>query len=158
MPDEHRVVVVGQIARDLVLRVVAMPGPGSSAQAAERLEMLGGKGANQAVGLAQLGLDVSPVSAVGDDQAADWLLDQAGRDGIDTSWVSRRPGATTGLIVSVVGPDGWRYVESIPEAVLVSPGDVMLARPAIAGAGTLVIQLQQPGAAALAAAPATQAR
>jgi ribokinase len=154
MPAEHQVTVVGQIARDIVLQVDSIPAAGSAAPATQRLEMLGGKGANQALGLVQLGLRVSLLSAVGDDPAGEWLLGHAAADGIDTIWVARRPGAESGLIVSAVGPDGWRYVESLPAQVLVSPGDVALAEPAIRKADTMVIQLQQPGAAALAAAQA----
>jgi len=152
MSAEQQVMVVGQIARDLVLRVENVPEAGSAGAVTDRLEMLGGKGANQAVGLAQRGLCPALLGAVGDDPAADWLLGQAAADGIDTKWVARRRGAESGLIVSVVGPDGWRYLESLPTQVLVSPGDVALAEPAIAAAGTIVIQLQQPGPAALAAA------
>lgn len=137
--------VVGQIARDIVLQVDSIPAAGSAAPATQRLEMLGGKGANQALGLVQLGLRVSLLSAVGDDPAGEWLLGHAAADGIDTTWVARRPGAESGLIVSAVGPDGWRYVESLPAQVLVSPGDVALAEPAIRKADTMVIQLQQPG-------------
>ncbi|MBV9140496.1 MAG: hypothetical protein JO115_06220 [Pseudonocardiales bacterium] len=50
------VVVVGQIARDLVLLVEELPAPGTGTAVRQRREMLGGKGANQAVGLAQLGV------------------------------------------------------------------------------------------------------
>jgi ribokinase len=154
MVAEHRVMVIGQIARDIVLHLDEIPSAGSAAAAGRRLERLGGKGANQAVGLAQLGLRVSLLSAVGDDPAADWLLGQAAADGIDTTWVARRPRTPSGLIVSLVGPSGWRYIESLPTQVLVSPGDVTLAGSAIAQADTLVIQLQQPGTSALAAAQA----
>jgi ribokinase len=47
-------VVLGQIARDLVLRVDEVPGPGESAPVRSRREMLGGKGANQAVVLRRM--------------------------------------------------------------------------------------------------------
>jgi ribokinase len=50
------VIVFGQIARDLVLVVDAMPGVRQSADVYQRRELLGGKGANQAVALAQLGM------------------------------------------------------------------------------------------------------
>lgn len=52
---DHDVTVVGQIARDLVLLVDDAPAPGTSASVRQRIETLGGKGANQAVSLAQLG-------------------------------------------------------------------------------------------------------
>jgi ribokinase len=148
----RRVVAVGQIARDVVLRVEAVPEQGRSAAVTERLEMLGGKGANQAVGMAQLGLDVSLIAAVGDDEAGGRLLEQAAADGIDTSGVTRRAGAPTALIVSLVEAGGWRYLEHIPPAVLITPGDIQRAAPAFRDAGTVVIQLQQPAQTALAAA------
>jgi hypothetical protein len=132
--------------------VESIPEQGRSAAVAERLEMLGGKGANQAVGMAQLGLHVSLVAAVGDDEAGGRLLDQAAADGIDISAVARRPGAPTALIVSIVEAGGWRYLEHIPPAVLLSSDDIQRAAPAFRSAGTVVIQLQQPAQAALAAA------
>jgi hypothetical protein len=54
------VIVFGQIARDLVLVVDAMPGARQSADVYQRRELLGGKGANQAVALAQLGMGGRP--------------------------------------------------------------------------------------------------
>ncbi|HEY2263905.1 MAG TPA: PfkB family carbohydrate kinase [Streptosporangiaceae bacterium] len=150
--DSQRVVVLGQIARDLVLRVSGIPGRGSSGPVGQRLEMLGGKGANQAVGVAQLGLPVTLVGAVGDDEAAIGLLRQAAADGIDTSLIARRPHTASGLIVSIVDADGWRYLEDLPTAVQVSCADVDRAALAIQAAGTVVVQLQQPAASALAAA------
>ncbi|RAJ45461.1 pfkB family carbohydrate kinase [Kitasatospora sp. SolWspMP-SS2h] len=64
------VVVVGQIGRDLVLRTDGLPEAGGSADVAERWEGLGGKGANQAVGLAQSGVPVRLVGVVGEDRAS----------------------------------------------------------------------------------------
>jgi sugar/nucleoside kinase (ribokinase family) len=42
----RRVVAVGQIARDLVLKMAVIPEQGNSGPVTERQEMLGGKGAN----------------------------------------------------------------------------------------------------------------
>ncbi|MFF0522439.1 PfkB family carbohydrate kinase [Actinomadura nitritigenes] len=112
------VCVVGQIARDLVLVVGEVPGPGGSARVRRRREMLGGKGANQAVGLAQLGMRPALAGVVGDDDAGRDALGQAVRDGIDVSAVVRREGARTGLIVDVVDGDGrWRHLEDLPPPV-----------------------------------------
>src|ERR671916_2058058 len=86
----HTAAVVGQLARDLVLSVDDLPEPGSSADATGRLEQLGGKGANQAVGLAQLGVPPALIAVAGDDVIGEVLLDQARRDGIDTAAVVRR--------------------------------------------------------------------
>ncbi len=88
--------VVGQIARDLVLVVDEVPGPGSSAPVRERREMLGGKGANIAVGLAQLGAPVKLVGVVGDDDIGDDWSRGPPRTGSGPRPSSGEPGARPG--------------------------------------------------------------
>ncbi len=145
--------MVGQLARDLVLTVDRMPGVGTSADATGRREQLGGKGANQAVALAQLEVTPRLVAVAGDDVIGDVLLDQARRDGIDVNAVIRRRDTLTGLIVELLDADArWRYVQHLSPAVLLSEDDVIGARELIAGADAVLVQLQQPVAAALAAA------
>ncbi len=147
------VVAVGQIARDLVLTVDELPGPDATTPVRLRREMLGGKGANQAVALTQLGIATAVCGVVGDDEAAGWLVAQATADGIDVSHVVHRPGTRTGLIVDIVTPDGnWRYLEDLPEPVLLTEADIDHAAAAIRAARAVLVQLQQPSAAALAAA------
>ncbi|MEX5235551.1 PfkB family carbohydrate kinase [Kocuria arenosa] len=87
------VVVVGQVGRDLVLTVEGRPEAGGSADVLEREELLGGKGANQAVACRQLGAEVRLVGVVGTDSAGEEVLAQAAGDGIDVGAVVRRPGA-----------------------------------------------------------------
>lgn len=146
------VVVVGQVARDLVVRVDEAPWPGGSADVRERVEVLGGKGANQAVACAQLGLDVAVVGVVGDDRAADEVLERARADGIDVRHVVRRAGATTALLLDVVADGGERrLLEHVPDDVLLRTGDVRAAAGAIGAARAVLLQLQQPADAIAAA-------
>lgn len=146
-------VVVGQVARDLTLRVDEVPGPGGSAPVRARREVLGGKGANQAVGMAQLGLAPALVGVVGDDRDTGFVLDRACGDGVDVSGVVCRTGARTGLIVSAVDGEGrWRHLEDLPSEVLLTPADVDRSADALARAATVVLQLQQPADALLRAA------
>ncbi|MCP2199715.1 ribokinase [Lentzea flava] len=147
--------MVGQIARDLVLVVDEVPGPGGAAPVRERREMLGGKGANIAVGLAQLGAAVRLVGVVGDDDVGERLIARAAADGIETSSVVRRQGCATGLIVNVVA-DGWRYLEDLPDGVLLRESDVDA--DVVARAGAVVVQLQQPPEVAVKAARAATGR
>ncbi len=145
--------MVGQLARDLVLRVDQVPEAGTAADVRLRREMLGGKGANQAVALAQLGVPVALVAVAGTDEVGRQLLNQAHRDGIDVSPVVRRAGAPTGLIVEVLDRAGrWRYLQHLPDEVLLTEADVKAAAPTIRDADAVLVQLQQPAAAALAAA------
>ena len=71
------VIVFGQIARDLVLVVDAVPSASRSADVYQRRELLGGKGANQAAGMTQLGLRPALAGVVGEDQVGQRLLTQA---------------------------------------------------------------------------------
>lgn len=145
--------MLGQIARDLVLRVPEAPAAGASAAVRSRREMLGGKGANQAVGLAQLGVPVALVGVVGADRTGTDLVATADNDGIDVSAVVRRTGTPTALIVDVVDDQAhWHYLEHIPDEVLLAERDVFAASERIRAASMVVIQLQQPAGAALEAA------
>jgi ribokinase len=150
------VMVVGQLVRDLVVVVDEVPDAGQAADVRARREMLGGKGANQAVGLAQLGVSVGLVAVAGDDQVGDDLLAQAIRDGIDVATVMRRPQTDTGLIIDVLDTHSrWRYLQHLPEQVLLTESDISSAAGSLAAAEAVVIQLQQPSRAALRAAQHT---
>ncbi len=153
MAERDQVLVAGQIARDLVLCVADVPGPQESVAARRRVEVLGGKGANHAVALTQLGLGVALLGVVGDDVVADGLLARAREDGIDVTPVVRRRGVHTGLVVNLVDEHGrWHYVEDLPQEVLLTEDDVAGAAEAVRAARCVVVQLQQPSAAALAVA------
>ncbi|MGY1684125.1 PfkB family carbohydrate kinase [Geodermatophilus sp. SYSU D00867] len=144
------VVVLGQAGRDLVLQVGRLPSAGGSAEVLRRIEVLGGKGANQAVALAQMGVPVALVGVVGDD--GDPLLAQARADGVDVSGVRRRPGVPSALLVDVVGRGGARrLLEDVPDGVLLTAGDVAAAADLVAGCQALSLQMQQPGEAVRAA-------
>ncbi len=149
----NEVTVVGQIARDLVLVVDECPDPLTSTRVSERRETLGGKGANQAVSLAQLGASVALLGVVADDDDADRLLARAGADGIDTGSVVRRQGERSALIVEIVDRQArWRYLEDIPDTMLLTEDDIRANAAAVREAHAVIVQLQQPPATALAAA------
>jgi ribokinase len=146
-------VVVGQLARDLVLLVDDVPDAGTSTDVRLRREMLGGKGANQAVALAQLGVRPALVAVCGLDRTGDELLDQAARDGIDVSYVVRRPDVSTGLVVEVLDSHAhWRYLQDLPESTLLTTADVDRLAGLLRSARAVLVQLQQPSEAVLAAA------
>jgi ribokinase len=147
------VIVFGQIARDLVLVVDAVPSARQAADVYQRRELLGGKGANQAVALAQLGMRPALAGVVGEDQIAQRLLTQAQHDQVDTSAVIHRPGVRTALVVDIVDSNGqWRSLEDIPAEMLLTEGDIRVCRHLLLPGRWVSVQLQQPPAAALAAA------
>jgi ribokinase len=134
------VVVLGQVGLDIVHAD------------GQRREMLGGKGANQAVALAQLGVPVALVGVVGDDAAGREVLAQAAADGIDVTGVVVRSGGRTAVLTDEVGEGGTRrLIEDVPDDALLTPEDVAAAGDQIASAQALALQLQQPGDAVRAA-------
>jgi hypothetical protein len=70
-------VVVGQIARDLVLVVDEVPEAGTAVPVRQRRDVRR-KGRDQAVGLAQLDVRVALLGVVGQDETGDRLLDREG--------------------------------------------------------------------------------
>jgi ribokinase len=151
------VAVIGQIGRDLVLRTAGLPQAGGAAPVEQRRELLGGKGANQAVGLSQLGVPVSLIGVVGDDGEGSAVLRQARQDGIDTTAVVRR--GRTALLVDVVDrPGSRRLLEDIPGESLVTVADLDRAGGVLGGADTVSVLLQQPAGTVLAAARAARRR
>ena len=148
-----RVLVVGQLARELVLHVDEMPAPGTTADVRERREGLGGQGADQAGALARLGAAVALVAVVGGDDTGDRLLDRATRDGIDVSGVIRRDECPTALVVAARdGAGQWRHLRDVPPACRLTADDVADTAGMFTGAAAVLVQVEQPPPAALAAA------
>jgi ribokinase len=100
------VLVVGDVNTDVVAVLDGDPAPGSDRPASIRTRG-GGAGANVAVHLARLGLDVELAACVGDDAAGAGLLAELRGAGVRTA-LRAVPGAATGTIVSLVEPDGQR--------------------------------------------------
>src|SRR5256885_17033322 len=93
------------------------------------------------------------VGWVGYYEVADRVLAQARADGVDVAPVIRRAGTATGLIVDVVdGERNWHYLEDLPDEVLLTEADIASVASRLRAASGTVVQLQQPAAAALAAA------
>jgi ribokinase len=139
------------MGRDIVLQVEDLPQEGGSTAILRRLEQLGGKGANQAVGLRQLGAPVALVGVLGEDAEGSTMLRQAEHDGIDTAAVTRR--GRTALLLDLVDTRAKRRLfEDIPDASLVTVGDVERCGELLRAAHIVSIQLQQPARTVVAAA------
>ncbi|UJW28459.1 PfkB family carbohydrate kinase [Saccharothrix sp. AJ9571] len=156
--ETTEVAVAGQIARSLVLELPDLPPPGDAAAMRIRRETLGGKGANLAVALAQLGAAVSLIGVVGDDCVADAALDHAHAEGIDTTAVVRRPGSGTGLIVELHTDGGrWHHLEHLPDILLLTEADILAATLVLTSAPSVLLHSRQPIDTVLAAARTAKA-
>jgi sugar/nucleoside kinase (ribokinase family) len=100
------VLVVGDVATDVVAVLAGEPAPGSDRPAAIRTRG-GGAGANVAVQLARLGVEVVLAGCVGADVAGAGLEAELRAAGVRTA-LRTVDGAATGTIVSLVEPGGQR--------------------------------------------------
>jgi ribokinase len=98
----RRLVVVGSVNVDLVVRAQRLPGPGETVLGDDVERHGGGKGANAAVAAARAGADVTFVGAVGKDEYGSWALAELEAEGIDTSFVAEIEGVSTGVALIVV--------------------------------------------------------
>ena len=100
------ILVVGSINMDLVMRTPRVPRSGETLIGAELQVIPGGKGANQAVAAARLGMPVIMAGRVGRDQFGDTLLSGLQADGVDISHVERDDAAASGTTFIFVEPGG----------------------------------------------------
>ena len=104
--SSRRVVVVGSVNVDLLVRTPRHPLPGETVSGDSLQTGSGGKGLNQAVAAARSGTVVHMVAAVGDDAGGRAALDLLTSDGIDTTSVTVREDATTGHALVTVDAAG----------------------------------------------------
>jgi ribokinase len=86
------IIVFGSINMDLVVYSDKQPAKGETILGNSFETFQGGKGANQAVAVAKLGLPVSLIGKVGNDVFGDQLLENLNRETVDTSMVVRYEG------------------------------------------------------------------
>lgn len=123
MSDGAGVVVVGDVATDVVVVLAGEPAPGSDRPASIRSRG-GGAGANVAVHLAALGVPVTLVGCVGEDAAAAGHRAELDSAGVRLA-LRTVAGAATGTVVSLVEPGGQRSMLADRGANLaLEPGDL----------------------------------
>ncbi len=137
--------VVGSSNTDLVVKAAKLPKPGETVIGGEFLMNPGGKGANQAVTAARLGLPVIFVARVGNDIFGKQALQQFERENIDTSFVTTDTEYPSG--VALIGVDA-----TGENNIIVAPGAngrltrqvVAEALEAIVGNAIILVQLEIP--------------
>ncbi|MBQ6837412.1 MAG: ribokinase, partial [Clostridia bacterium] len=97
--------VVGSINMDLILNMKKVPEIGENVLGTSYGYANGGKGANQASALAQLGAKVKMIGKVADDANGNKLLENLKSKGIDISGVAT-DGSQTGLAAIILDGDG----------------------------------------------------
>lgn len=83
----NRIVVVGSMNMDVIIHTTHLPTSGESLQAQRLLNLPGGKGANQSVGVAKLNGNVYAIGCLGSDQEGRLLYNSLVENGVNTAGV-----------------------------------------------------------------------
>lgn len=138
-------VLVGSTNFDLVVKAERLPKEGETLLATNLKFFPGGKGANQAVAVARMGAKTTFIGAVGRDMIGEFLIQGLKSNGIDTAWVKRDSGRTTGCAFITLYPNGNNSIVVDPGAnFALAPGDIERAKKAIARADALCTVLEIP--------------
>lgn len=150
--EPARVTVVGSYAVGLTMRSARIPVAGETLLADEFDRGPGGKGSNQAIQIARLGLDAQLLAVVGDDGFGDDALALWRAEGVGVAGVAREPGAATGVGFILLDAAGENRILLYPGAnALLSERRVEVLSARIAGSGVVLAQLEIPAAGAAAA-------
>ncbi|HVC81343.1 MAG TPA: ribokinase [Chloroflexota bacterium] len=153
-----RIVVMGSVNMDLVVRSPRIPMPGETILGESLSEYPGGKGANQAVGAARAGGLVAMVGCVGDDTFGRSLRASLNQAGVDTSRLVVR-GPRSGVALIEVAASGENSIVVVPGANgLLTHADAKAALAACPQAEILLLQLEIPMEAVEGAAAAARER
>ena len=139
-----RIVVIGSLNMDLVLRVPHAPVAGETLHGHSIQSLPGGKGGNQAVGCARQGAEVSLIGCIGADAHGEALRTALQGDGIDTDALRTDASATTGTALVMVEDSGQNRIVVIAGANASLRIDEVALRQRLAGAAFLVTQFETP--------------
>lgn len=133
--------VVGSLNMDLVGRAPHVPAPGETVLGGSLQLFHGGKGGNQAVAAARMGLPVALAGAVADDAHGSALAAGLRAEGIGLQRLRSVPGASGAALITVAD-DSENAITVLPGANLLAP--LPDAADTLQGIGALLLQLELP--------------
>lgn len=142
---DGRILVIGSIHMDIVMEVPHLPQGGETVHV-ERMRMIpGGKGLNQAAGIAKLGKPAALLGRVGNDYEGSQVMELLSGLRIERSSVERTERADTGRAYIHIQKDGESSITVYSGAnALLEPADVEAARELFARAPFCLIQTEIP--------------
>jgi ribokinase len=143
--SKPRIAIIGSNMVDLVTYVKRMPVKGETVEAPSFEMGHGGKGANQAAAAAKLGASVVMVTAVGDDMFAEATIRNLDRLGVDTRYVKRVSGKSSGVAPIMVEPSGENSILIVKGANAdLAPADIEGAAGVLKTCDLILLQLEIP--------------
>jgi len=140
-----RIVVVGSINMDLVVRTAAMPAPGQTVLGHNFSTIPGGKGANQAVAAARCNAEVHMIGRIGHDDFGQRLILGLHACGVNTDAILVSEAVSTGIAMIMVDDNGENTICVASGANrLLHPEDIDNQVERIAAADAVLLQLEIP--------------
>lgn len=144
------VIVIGSVNVDIVTYADRAPRPGESLTGYRYSMVLGGKGANQSVAVARLGMPVRFIGRVGADSFGDFIRSRLAGLGVDSSHLTIDAMLPTGIAVIGVDGHGENAITVIPGANTgLTVEQVEGNAPLFRDAKVLLAQLEHPFPATL---------
>ncbi|MEM8524061.1 MAG: ribokinase [Bacteroidota bacterium] len=142
---QNKVIVIGSTNIDMVMNLKSLPKPGETIGNGSFRVHHGGKGANQAVGAARAGAEVTFVSCLGKDDFVEGLLSDFEKDGIKTDHITVLDKVSTGTALIMVDERAENCIGVAPEANgKLAPKHINKAKSAIQAADYVLLQLEVP--------------
>ena len=151
------IIVFGSINMDLVTKSPRLPRAGETLQGYEFFTAPGGKGANQAVAAARLGLPTYLLGRLGDDEFGRQLRRSLQESGVNTDRILVDQAASSGVAVITVDDAGENNIIIVAGTNgRVNHQDIDRLTDLLPGAAALLLQLEIPLPAVIAAAQAAR--
>lgn len=139
------IIIFGSINIDLIATTPRLPTPGETINGNNFLTAGGGKGANQAVAAARLGIPTKIIGRVGNDSFGEQLLASLQSANVDTANVVIDENIHTGVAVIAVDASGENIIIVVPGANhRIDNTDVERLRNLLSDATALLLQLEIP--------------
>lgn len=149
----RKIIVVGSINIDITLNVDELPQPGRTVGTSKHSVIPGGKGANQAVGVARLGSEAVLIGKVGSDYDSILVYTCMEENHVDIQGLKRVPNEETGKAYIHVQNDGESMITLLSGAnKKLCPDDIIPYEKIFETAGYCLLQTEVPEDAVEAAA------
>ena len=140
---KSRITVIGSYAVGMTISCARFPNEGETVPGRNFKLLHGGKGSNQAIAVARLGGSATFGSAVGVDNFGDAAVAMLRDEGIDSRFVTRKPGHSTGVGLVIVSDNGSNeIVIDLGANDALSVADIDAMKSAIAASDLLLVQLE----------------
>jgi ribokinase len=139
------ILVIGSSNTDMIIQVERLPKPGETILGGKFTSAAGGKGANQAVGAARAGGEVTFIARIGQDVFGEKALAGFAGDNINVDYVVRDGTAPSGVALIFVGKRGENSIAVASGANgQLSPLDVRRAKKLFDQSSVVLLQLETP--------------